>query len=266
MSLRVRAALVVPVWNQWYFTRLFLESLGQCGDWEGTRLILVDNGSTDGTAARLKPWSRRLPMQILRNRRNLGCARAWNQGLASAGKLKAAWVGFLNNDLMLSRGWLSALLDRAEKNGLSLASPATREGRLDYDFESYAVEYRRRCAAWDEEGYFGWCFLVKAGVFSRVGRFDESFGFGKGEDEDFVRRLRKNGLKAGITGCSFIHHFGSKTIDALKGQVGESFERENVKRLYARWGDPGKTGPLGRLARAARRMARKAKWGHLLKE
>ncbi len=262
---RPRAALVVPVWNQWDYTRRFLESF-EAGGGEGCRLLVVDNGSTDETPRRLREWKKRLGFEVLRNRSNRGCAPAWNQGARRVLAWKPAWIGVLNNDLVLTPGWLKALLDRAEERGWWMASPATREGRLDYDLESYARAYTRRCRSWDAPGYFGWCFLVRPEAFKVCGFFDETFRFGKGEDEDFARRLWAKGLPTGITGCSFVHHFGSPTVNALKGRIGEGFERGNLDHLRRRWGRPPKDGPLPKAARALRRLFQRLRWGHLLKE
>ncbi|HTA16938.1 MAG TPA: glycosyltransferase, partial [bacterium] len=199
--------LVVPLWNQWPMTQAFLESLEAAEPRDSYRLILVDNGSTDATPAGLRAWKRRLPFTLIRNRRNLGVAPAWNQGVEAAMKAKADWVGVLNNDLLLTAGCLTRLRQRAEDRGWALASPATREGALSYDLAAYASAYTRRCQAWDQAGrWFGWCFLVQTPVFRRIGRFDEGYQVGIGEDEDFFRRAQAAGFACGATGASFVHH------------------------------------------------------------
>jgi GT2 family glycosyltransferase len=258
-----RPALVIPVWNQWPVTETFLASFQQD---PAADLIVVDNGSTDATARSLAAWRRKLPLMVIKNRRNLGCAPAWNQGVRAALRRKAPWIGVLNNDLVLPAGWLQPLLRRAVQRGWHLASPATREGRLDYDLASYARQFVMACGGWDEPGFFGWCFLVRRGAFEKVGFFDESFKMGIGEDEDFVRRLEASGLKAGISGCAFVHHFGSATLKALKAERGSGFEKENLKLLFERWGEPVRRGPAGKLKTFLKRSYQRIRWGHLLKE
>ena len=251
-------------------TQAFLESL-EAGEPRGSyRLILVDNGSTDATGQGLKAWKKRLPYTLIRNRRNLGVAPAWNQGVDKALRAKAAWIGVLNNDLVLSAGALTRLRQRAVARGWSLVSPATREGALNYDLAQYAQSYTQRCNSWDKTGgWFGWCFLVERRVFQAIGRFDEGFLTGIGEDEDFFRRAQAAGFLCGTTGSSFVHHFGSATLGPWRRLQGKGFEEKNLARLRARYAIQAPT----RLARLRNRTAAglerawaQLRWGHFLKE
>src|SRR5579883_3442320 len=99
--------VVIPVFNQLAFTRQCLESL-QRHTVLAVRVIVVDNGSTDGTAEYLRGCSH---IKLIRNSENLGCAAAWNQGVKAA---VAQWVVILNNDVVLTPGWLEGLLGAAE--------------------------------------------------------------------------------------------------------------------------------------------------------
>ena len=53
---RTPATIVIPVWNQWELTRACLESLRPT---LGVRdeVVIVDNGSEDGTGAGLRPFA-----------------------------------------------------------------------------------------------------------------------------------------------------------------------------------------------------------------
>jgi N-acetylglucosaminyl-diphospho-decaprenol L-rhamnosyltransferase len=207
---------------------------------------------------------------LIRNASNRGVAPAWNQGLRAALRGGASWVGVLNNDLLLSAGCLLRLRQRALDRGWALASPATREGALNYDLARYADDYTRRCRTWDQEGrWFGWCFLVQRQVFEAVGPFDEGYRLGIGEDEDFFRRAQAAGFRCGVTGTSFVHHFGSATIGPWRRLHGKAFEEKNLLRLREKHG-------LRQPSALARRQAQwsdtwgrawaRLRWGHLLKE
>jgi GT2 family glycosyltransferase len=261
-----RLALVVPLWNQWDYSRGFLQSLETAAPAGTYRLILVDNGSSDGTARGLDAFAPRLGFKLIRNKKNLGCAPAWNQGVRAALKMGAEWIGILNNDLLLSPGVFERLLSRAEARGWDMACPATREGRLDYDFPRYAAAYTRRCFNWDQAGWFGWCFLLRARVFKKIGFFDEGFKLGVGEDEDFARRMQGAGMKLGISGSAFVHHFGSPSLDRLRKDKGRGWDEENLARLRQRWGGPAWRSPLSKLGGRLARAWRFARWGHQLKE
>lgn len=258
--------IVVPVWNQWPMTQAFFESLEAAEPRLDLRLVVVDNGSTDATAEGLRRWGRRLPMEVLRNRRNLGVAPAWNQGLRRALRGGASWIGFLNNDLLLGPGALQRMRQDAESAGWQAVSPGTREGALDYDFGAYAASYSASCARWRREGrWFGWCFLVSRRAAELVGAFDEGFRLGIGEDEDYFRRLAAAGQRCGVTGGAFVHHFGSATLGPLRRAQGTAFEESNLKKLRARWGHE-RPSHLRRWRVVAGRCLDRLRWGHELKE
>jgi GT2 family glycosyltransferase len=258
--------VVLPLWNQWPVTLAFFESLVDAEPQLPLRLVAVDNGSRDATAKGLRAWSRRLPLQVIRNARNRGVAPAWNQGLRAALKGGARWVGILNNDLLLGPQALSRLVEDAEAEGWDAVSPATREGALGYDLQRYAAAYTRRCAGWRREGaWFGWCFLASRRAFATVGHFDEGFELGIGEDEDFFRRLQGAGLRCGVSGRAFVHHFGSATLGPLRREQGKAFEERNLARLRERW-RIRRPGLAQRWGVGLQRAWDWLRWGHLLKE
>jgi N-acetylglucosaminyl-diphospho-decaprenol L-rhamnosyltransferase len=198
---------------------------------EGVTIVVVDNGSTDGTGEWL---DRQAGIKVIHNSANRGCAAAWNQGCAAA---PADWTIVLNNDVLLPAGWRSALLGTADRAGWGIASPAMREGDQNYDLESYARQFTARMTAVARRGrVLGICFAVRRVVFERIGGFDEAFRVGQYEDADFFRRARAAGFASGTTGASFLHHFGSATQNALRGApAAELYETENRAYFRKKW-------------------------------
>src|ERR1044071_10297781 len=96
-----RVSLVIPLYNQVEYTRRCVESLARCTE-QPYELILVDNGSTDGTGEFLAS----VKATVIRNAVNLGCAKAWNQGVRAA---TGDVIGILNNDIVVTPGWLGRL-------------------------------------------------------------------------------------------------------------------------------------------------------------
>jgi glycosyltransferase involved in cell wall biosynthesis len=74
--------------------------------WE---LVVIDNGSTDGTAAYLADVrdTAPLPVTVIANTKNLGFPTAINQGLECA---RGEYLVMLNNDAVVTEGWLEQLL------------------------------------------------------------------------------------------------------------------------------------------------------------
>jgi len=227
----MNAAIVIPVLNQLAYTQACLRCLAP-DIAAGVRVVVIDNGSSDGTGE----WLRAQPaIDVIRNAKNLGCAAAWNQGWRAAGD--ADWIVVLNNDVLLPAGWLAALIEGAERENFDVVSPAMRERDQNYPFGEYAADFMARMKnVVRRDAAHGVCFAVKRAVFAKVGAFDENFRIGQFEDSDFFRRCRIEGFRLGTTGGCFIHHFGSITQDALRGGPKvRPYEAENRAYFRKKW-------------------------------
>ncbi len=218
-------SIVIPVYNQLAYTQGCLESLLNTVTPEA-EIILVDNASSDGTDRYLQSVS---GVKVITNIENLGFAGACNQGIRS---VSGEWIVVMNNDVILSRDWLSELLEAAEKFELDMVTPAIREGELNYDINIYAAELTSRMRHLVRPGQVnGICFMAKRLVFDTIGVFDENFRIGQYEDKDLFLRARKAGFRLGTVGASFIHHFGSITQKSVKGRK-EASEYALLNKAY----------------------------------
>jgi len=200
-----------------------------------SRLVVVDNASTDNTVNYLKTLS--LGGLIL-NKSNLGCGAAWNQGALA---LQSEWTIIMNNDVIVSNNWIENLIEVAERNQLKVISPAMIEGDLDYDFEEFSkissikmqnvIRFGERHAV---------CLAVHQSVWHEVGYFQpipKLLGY---EDTMFFNELSKANIATGMTGASWLHHFGSITQTAMKKERGLSkkdglADRYNYRLLQQSW-------------------------------
>lgn len=257
--------IVIPVFNQLAYTRGCLESLRRSGE-VAARVVVVNNGSSDGTTEYLEADS---GIAVIHNSENRGCATAWNQGVRAG---TADWVVVLNNDVLLTPGWLEGLLAATEAEGLDIVTPAMREGLLNYELEPYAREFVRAAAgAIRRDVADGVCFMVRRRVFDTIGHFDENFRIGVFEDTDFFERARQAGFKLGTTGRSFIHHFGSVTQKSIRqGKTYGPYEAENRVYFRKKW----QLNQIQRWINRFKRKTRTARWsalerrqfGHTLRE
>lgn len=219
--------IIIPVFNQLAFTRRCLESFFRHPPLASSRVVVIDNGSTDGTAGYLKTFPQ---IEIINNGQNLGCAAAWNQGFRATG---SEWVAFLNNDVVLPECWLDGLLAAAQAEHLDVVSPAMREGPLNYELEIYTREFIQTAGKLIRPNVaHGVCFVVRRRVFEVIGLFDENFRIGQFEDADFFQRARVGEFKLGVTGRSFIHHFGSVTQDSIRNRKDVSPYEESNRAYY----------------------------------
>lgn len=224
-------AVVVAAHNQREFTRRFLGSFRRHTP-GATELIGVDNGSDDDTAALFAAAGAR----VIRNRRNLGVARAWNQGLAAAG---ARHVCICNNDVVLSPGWLDVLLRELEGHpaaGIVCACDNWRlslrpdlfpererigpgrtwddlDGAYGGSFDAFAAAFGERHAGVRLAMHNAACMLLRRELVEELGPFDESFGPAWYEDIDYFLRTQRHPrcsrvyVYAGV----YVHHFGGAT-------------------------------------------------------
>jgi GT2 family glycosyltransferase len=227
-------AITFACYNQVEYTRQCVDSMVKHGV-DLSRLVVVDNGSTDDTRSYLET----LPLGgRIFNKANLGCGVAWNQGALA---LQAEWTIIMNNDVLVSHGWIENMINAAEQNGLKIVSPALIEGPLDYDFEAFAGEsstkMKNALRLGDRHAV---CLAVHKSVWLEIGYFQpipKLLGY---EDTMFFHEVDKAGIAIGMTGGSWLHHYGSITQSAMKQERGLSEKdglgyRYNYRLLQQSW-------------------------------
>jgi GT2 family glycosyltransferase len=217
-------------YNQLDYTQQFIASLDR-SEVDFSRIVAVDNGSTDGT----REWLQQQGFgAVILNERNLGCGAAWNQGALA---IQSKWTIVMNNDVVCAKGWLRNLLTAAESNQLQIASPAMVEGELNYDFEQWVTNAQQKMAGYVRQGApHAVCMAIRDDVWREIGYFmpvPKLLGY---EDAIFFQRSLEVGLKTGTCADSWLHHYGMTTQKALKLEMkldqGDSLGNRNLMRLY----------------------------------
>lgn len=105
--------VIVLAWNGWKDTEECLRSLlPVAGD--RTRVLVVDNGSTDGTPENVRHFYPRF--EVLENGANLGFPAGNNAGIRRALDAGADYVILLNNDTVVDPGFAAELVEAARRN------------------------------------------------------------------------------------------------------------------------------------------------------
>jgi len=216
-------SVIIPSWNRRALLTGCLQAL-QAQTYEPFEVIVVDNGSEDGSATMItEEWSARV--RVIANARNEGYARAVNQGIRASG---GAYVATLNNDAVPEPGWLAGLVETAERDprigmvaskirtyddprildgtGLLLYADGSSRarGRLEEDHGQYDGETEALLPS-------GCAALYRRAMLDEVGLHDESF-FAYCEDTDLGLRGRLSGW-----GCAFApkaivrHHYSASS-------------------------------------------------------
>jgi N-acetylglucosaminyl-diphospho-decaprenol L-rhamnosyltransferase len=187
--------------------------------------LLVDNGSTDGSAAWVRatyPWVR-----VVELPENQGFAGGNNAGVREA---RGEWLAFLNNDTVAETDWLARLWSAAAARP-EFALITSRLVFLDDPsrIDSAGDGYLRAGGAFkhghgqpaarfaDSREVFGACggaFMIRREVFEALGGFDERF-FMIYEDVDLSYRARLTGRRVWYAADAVVRHAGSGSIGVL---------------------------------------------------
>jgi GT2 family glycosyltransferase len=60
----------------------------------------------------------------------------------------------------------------------------------------------------------GFCLLVRHAMIARFGGFDEAYGGGYNEENDFIRRINRHGFRAVLANRAYVYHLGSVSFAA----------------------------------------------------
>ncbi len=233
-------SIVMPVWNRVELTKKCLTALAGLKDHPEYELIIVDNGSTDGTAEFLRQLSG--DVRIIGNGENLGFAKACNQGAAAA---RGTYLVFLNNDTLPQPGWLTALVAEVDGHaevgivGSKLLYPdgtiqhagvvRDRKRLLPYHiYKSFAGDHPAVNHRRELQIVTAACMLVRRTLFDELGGFDEAFRNGF-EDADLCLRAQQRGQLIVYQPRSQVYHLESQTPGR------KAHEEENAARFLERW-------------------------------
>jgi GT2 family glycosyltransferase len=239
-------SIVIVTYDNLPFTRMCLESVLATTGESSAEVIVIDNGSSDGTPSYLAAMAARFPgVRPLLNDTNQGFVRAANRGLDAA---RGEALILLNNDTIVPPGWLSGLVRHLADTSVGIVGPVTNAAgnearvRTSYrtygEFLSFAADRRQHAEQpFDIPVLTLFCAAMRRDVHEAVGRLDERFELGLFEDDDYAERLRAAGLRVVCAPDVFIHHFGEASFGKLvsTGQYGELF-RANQRRLGDKWG------------------------------
>jgi GT2 family glycosyltransferase len=242
------ASIVILTWNQQELTEKLLRSL-ETTTKVPHEVIVVDNGSTDGTAEFLAAYaaervSQGVDIRPVVNSQNTGIAKGYNAGLKL---VKGEYVVLLHNDVVLPAHWLERMIRhfRVDKR-IGLVGPRSNcakphqsapLGYRDIDefpkfAEAFYAKNQGNRSKVDSLG--GFCLATKREVLAKTGLFDESYEIARYEDEDLCMRARMSGFQAVVAEDIYVHHIGSASfkrheVDPLP------FAEANRRRFIDRW-------------------------------
>lgn len=211
----MKLSIITLTYNKLEYTKKFIESLYKyTGDFE---LIIVDNGSTDGTVEYLKGANKENRIKIIINKENLGFSKGNNQGIEIA---EGEYIGFLNNDILLYPNWFEECEKVFQKENTAFVSPRHVNPHYDNTNEKQYIKYFQKLKYKKEyekdfdECVFS-CVITKREVLDNIGFFDENYYPAFFEDNDLKYRAVLNGYGIFVVNTVCFFHFGSVTSEKL---------------------------------------------------
>ena len=245
-----KASIVIPSYNNAEYLRMCLDSLRDKTGYPNFDVIVVDNGSDqsliDEIAARSEHEQN---LHLIAAGENLGFARATNTGIEAADD--ADFVVMLNDDTVVTPGWLGRLLSHLDNEEIGMVGPVTNwtgnEARIDVPYgddleglEEFAAQraVEHQHEVFDIAVLAMYCVAIRKSLIDRLGRLEERFKIGMFEDDDFAMRVRDAGLRVVCAEDVFIHHWGRASFKRMSQEEYDALFEEN-KRIYEQiWNRP----------------------------
>lgn len=218
-----KVSIIILTWNGIEYTKKCLTSLKENTDYNNYEVIVVDNGSTDGTIEYLETldW-----ITLVKNEKNLGFVKGNNIGLKL---VKDNDVVLLNNDIIISqKDWLSKLAEsayRADDIGVvgcrlvnekeiflhagTYIYPETYWGQQIGGGQKNVGQYSNDR---DVEGVVFACVYIKKEVIDKIGGLCEDF-FSYFEDTDYCLSAKEAGYKCICCGEVTLIHYQNVSTD-----------------------------------------------------
>ena len=247
MEERPNVCIVVVNWNGWEHTVRCLDSLRRL-DYPTHRVIVVDNGSTDGSPERIRAFGP--DIELIECTKNLGFAGGSNIGIRLALERGADYVWVLNNDIVVEPGTLSALISVGRsRQGIGVVGAAIwrlaagAEPGPETEAFRWQGEYRvpspcpeqssaQAAAGHTVDDVAASSALLDTVMLREIGLFDERF-FHYWEDAELCVRARQAGWLVAHACRARIWHTVGGSLPTESAQAQYYFVRNWL--LFARW-------------------------------
>lgn len=239
-------AVIVVNWNNAQDTIDCVNSLKKI-NYKNFKVFLVDNGSTDGSLEKLRPFADE-NIEIMETRQNLGFSGGNNVAVEKALAEKFDFILLLNNDTTVDPDFLSELVKAAEgdpKIGIvgSKIYFYDNPKRIWYGGGKFTWFGGGRHLQYEEidknpeesnpkeTGYMTGCsFLIKSEVVRKIGGLDERF-FLYYEDTDWSLSTKEVGYKIVYAPSSKVYHKVSRTASQIGDPIIHYYHIRNALLL-----------------------------------
>ena len=237
----IAVSILIPVHNKVELTRACLDSVFATADARiPVEIIVTDDCSSDATADYLASLGERI--RVISNPARRCFGENMNQAAREA---RGEFLCLLNNDTIVTPGWLGKLVEAARKDpsvgivGNLQITPATSKidhAGIVFDqgchahhlYRGMEADYPPAHLTREFQMVTGACWLLPRELFIAMGGFDPAFKNGF-EDADFCLRVRQLGRKVLYVGDSMIYHHGASSPGRM------DHEMANLQYFLRKW-------------------------------
>jgi len=212
-------SIVILTWNSWALLEECLAALPSATAPLATEIIVVDNGSRDGTTAGL---ARHPEITTITNVTNRGVAPGRNQGLCRA---RGEFAALLDVDTVPAPGAFATMVARLRADpAVGLVGPklVDLDGGLQYSCRRFPTLLDKVCRrlpagvgrALTVDYVIGACQVIRRAALDHVGLLDEHIFYGP-EDVDLCLRLQRAGWKVEYVPDAVVMHLERRVTRKL---------------------------------------------------
>jgi glycosyltransferase involved in cell wall biosynthesis len=253
-----KLSIIIPVFNQVNFTLKCLESISNNTANVNYEVIIVDNASTDDSEYIIKKESDTSNLIYIKNKRNLGFAKACNIG---AERAKSKNLVFLNNDTDVLQNWTNEPLKLLEQKEVGIVGSKLLypDRTIQHAGISFLRKRNSEFGYWPEHinrnfnendkqvnvefeahAVTGACLFIRKDLFEEVGMLSTAYKM-YFEDIDLCFKVRRSGKKIVYTPDSTVIHYEGKSgenrknIDDLNISASKIFFKKwlgDVEKLF----------------------------------
>ena len=234
-------SVIIPTYNGLTYLKPCLESIERNTKWP-FEVVIVDNGSEDGTQDWVVNAGFKMDGQFVRNEQNEGFAKANNKGVSVA---KGDFICLLNNDTIVTENWLTEMMNVFSEEkacgavGAKLVHPGKgtiqhagivelSSGMPDHIYFNASMDDKRVMERKQYFGVTGACLLTPKQLYKELGGLDEAYVNGW-EDMDLMQKLHRAGYRVYYEPKALVYHYESRTPGRY------SHENKNFTLYMERW-------------------------------
>ena len=241
-------SIIVPVYGDWSSLSLNINSLKDTiGNREDVSVYYVNDCGPEANILEdkiQKNISGVVNFYYIRNKKNLGFVKNCNNAVFNIVP-QTDDILLLNSDTKVTNNFVNHMRDvlysedkigavTARSNNATIWSVPMTARLADHRILSYVLyRYIKRSipSKYISPTVHGFCVLVRREVINKYGLFDEIYGKGYGEENDFAMRIQEAGWKCAVSNYSFVFHYESRSFgnEARRIQI-ETNEKILIKR------------------------------------